>query len=260
MPLTNNLALVCGSTQGIGKAVAIGLAKMGASITLVARNEDSLKQTLEELDKSKGQKHGYMQADFQDPIALKSKLSNLLADNRKYSILVNNTGGPKGGLLIDAELEEFESAYTAHLKCNHILAQALVPGMKDMKFGRIVNIISTSVKQPILGLGVSNTTRGAVANWAKTLSMELGQYGITVNNVLPGFTMTARLEAIIKSKMEKTGQSQSEIEAEMLSEVPARRFAQAHEIASAVCYLASPEAAYINGINVPVDGGRTSCL
>tara|TARA_B110001454_G_C12705492_1_gene428410 strand:+ start:1094 stop:1873 length:780 start_codon:yes stop_codon:yes gene_type:complete len=255
--LTNRNALVCGSTQGIGKATAKQLAEMGANITLVARNEEKLQAVLSELDTNKGQNHNYIIADFQNPTDLGAKINKA---NQKFHILINNTGGPAGGPVFGATLDQFESAFTQHLKCNHILAQAVVPGMKEDGFGRIINIISTSVKQPLAGLGVSNTIRGAVANWSKTLAGELGAFGITVNNVLPGATATERLSEIINNKATKSGQSFEDVSATMQAQVPANRFAQPEEIANAIAFLASEAASYINGINVPVDGGRTKSL
>lgn len=257
LDLTNRNALVCGSTQGIGKASAQQLAKMGANITLIARNEEKLKTVLSSLDNSNGQNHNYIVADFQKPNELETKIK---AANNKFHILINNTGGPAGGPVFNASLDQFEAAFTQHLKCNHILVQAVVPGMKEDCFGRIINIISTSVKQPLAGLGVSNTIRGAVANWSKTLAGELGGHGITVNNVLPGATATERLSEIINNKATKTGKSFDEVSAAMKAQVPANRFAQPEEIANAVAFLASEAASYINGINVPVDGGRTKSL
>lgn len=257
LDLTNKNALVCGSTQGIGKASAKELAAMGANITLVARNEEKLTNVLKELDSSKGQSHNYIVADFQNPIELGDKINNT---NQNFHILINNTGGPAGGPVFNATLDQFESAFTQHLKCNHVLAQAVVPSMKKEGYGRIINIISTSVKQPLNGLGVSNTIRGAVANWSKTLANELGEFGITVNNVLPGATGTERLNEIINNKAKKTGKSIDEVANAMKAQVPANRFAKPEEIANAVAFLASPAASYINGINVPVDGGRTKSL
>jgi 3-oxoacyl-[acyl-carrier protein] reductase len=259
--LKNKRAFVCGSTQGIGKAAAIELANLGASIVLLARNEDSLKQVKSELDESQNQRHDYIAADFSKPDELKIKVAEYLeANDQPVHILINNTGGPPAGKAIDAELEEFVGAFQTHLICNQILAQALVGRMKAERYGRIINVISTSVKQPIPNLGVSNTIRGAVAAWAKTLAGELGEFGITVNNVLPGFTKTRRLESIIKNKADKTGASIERIEAEMQTETPAKRFAEASEVANAIAFLATPAASYINGINLPVDGGRTSSL
>jgi 3-oxoacyl-[acyl-carrier protein] reductase len=258
--LKNKTAIVCGSTQGIGKAAAIELSSMGANIILIARNEESLKQTINELDCSNGQKHSYLCADFSNPDILREKINAFIKTYGTVHILVNNTGGPPGGLITNAKTEEFLSAFNNHLICNHILMQAVIEGMKAEKYGRIINVISTSVKQPLKGLGVSNTIRAAVANWSKTLANEVTCYGITVNNVLPGATNTQRLRSLIETKSQKTGETISDISNEMLSEIPAGRFAEAHEIAAAIAFLASPAAAYITGINLPVDGGRTGCL
>ena len=258
--LTHKNAVICGSTQGIGLATAMEMAALGANITLVARNEEKLKETLKNLPRSNDQKHQYIVADFNDPLDLKTKIEAYSKENPPAHILVNNSGGPPGGPILNARYEEFGITFNRHLQCNHIMAQALVPGMKSNNYGRIINIISTSVKQPIPGLGVSNTIRGAVANWAKTLAGEVAPFNITVNNVLPGATLTYRLQNIIKNKAEKTGRSFEEIQDKMMKEIPARRFAEAAEIADAIVFLASPSAGYITGINVPVDGGRTSCL
>lgn len=259
LDLSGKTAVVCGSTQGIGKASAIELALLGANVTLVARNEESLKSTLKELPAKTSQKHDYVVADFSLPDQLKETIGRFL-QNKEVHILVNNTGGPPAGQAIDASPEEFIRAFSSHLICNQIMVQAVVPSMKVAGYGRIINIISTSVKVPLRGLGVSNTTRGAVANWAKTLSFELGSFGITVNNVLPGTTMTGRLDSIIRNKAEKTGKSYEEVKNEMIAEVPAGRISEPYEVAAAVAFLASPAAGYINGINVPVDGGRTGSL
>jgi 3-oxoacyl-[acyl-carrier protein] reductase len=252
-------AIVCGCTQGIGKAVAIELALLGASVTLVARNEAKLKNTAMELHESLQQKHEYITADFSDPGSLKNKIATYLKD-RTIQILINNTGGPPGGLAVDAGPEEFSQAFANHLICNQILMQACLDGMKAAKYGRIINIISTSAKTPMLGLGVSNTIRGAVANWAKTISVELGEFGITVNNVLPGATMTARLQSLIRTRSEQSGKTEVEITDNMIKEIPAGRIGDPREVAVAAAFLATPAAGYINGINLPVDGGRTACL
>ncbi|WP_420552733.1 SDR family oxidoreductase [Tenacibaculum aiptasiae] len=254
--IDNKNALVCGSTQGIGKASAIQLAEEGVNVTLIARNEEKLKAVLAELP-NKNQNHNYIVADFSNPLELKEKIK---ASDLNFHILVNNTGGPAGGPVFNAQLDEFERAFTQHLKCNHVLVQALVPFMKEAEYGRIINVISTSVKQPLDGLGVSNTIRGAVANWSKTLANELGQFNITVNNVLPGATGTERLNEIINNKAKKTGKSVEEVAETMKNASPAKRFAKPEEIANAVVFLASERASFINGINVPVDGGRTKSL
>ena len=253
-------AWVCGSTQGIGKACAIELARMGATVTLIARNESELLKVCDELDKSLQQKHNYIIADFSKPDDLRLKLKSYLNNLPAPHILVNNTGGPPSGAIAEAKTEEFLSAFNSHLICNHILAQAALPGMKQEKYGRIVNIISTSVKQPLKNLGVSNTIRAAVANWSKTLATEVASFGITVNNVLPGATNTSRIQNILETRSQKTQKPIDELRNEMMMEVPMQRFAEASEIANAVAFLCSPAAAYITGINLPVDGGRTGCL
>ncbi len=259
LDLKGKRAVVCGSTQGIGKASAIELALLGANVTMVARNEVSLKSSLKELSVAAGQRHDYLVADFDFPDQVREVIGRF-TQNNKVHILINNTGGPPAGQAIDASPEDFIKAFSSHLICNQLMVQAIVPGMKEVGYGRIINIISTSVKVPLRGLGVSNTTRGAVASWAKTLSLELGSFGITVNNVLPGTTMTGRLDSIIRNKAEKSGKSYEEVKNEMIAEVPVGRISEPHEVAAAVAFLASPAAGYINGINVPVDGGRTGSL
>lgn len=259
LSLNGKRAVVCGSTQGIGKASAVELALLGASVTLIARDEEKLKKVVSELSTSTSQKHDYVVADFSSPEILKQKIEKYAADNAVH-ILINNTGGPPGGQAIDAAGDDFVKAFSNHLLCNHILVQTFVPSMKKEKYGRIVNIISTSVKIPLRGLGVSNTIRGAVANWSKTLSLELGPFGITVNNVLPGATMTGRLESIIKTNADKKAVSFDEAKQDMVKEIPLGRISEPHEVAAAVAFLASPAASYINGINIPVDGGRTGSL
>ncbi len=260
LQLKNKIAVVCGSTQGIGKASAIELSKLGATLILVARNEEKLKEAVADLDCSENQKHGYIVADFTQPLELQTIMANWVNEGNKAHILVNNTGGPKGGPIRDAVISEFINAFNQHLICNHIMVQALYPLMKAEGYGRIVNIISTSVKQPLPNLGVSNTIRGAVGNWSKTLANELGQFNITVNNVLPGATNTDRLQTLAQIKSDQINESVDAVFAEMASESPMNRIANPEEVAAAVAFLASPAASYINGINVPVDGGRTKSL
>jgi 3-oxoacyl-[acyl-carrier protein] reductase len=259
LELIGKRAVVCGSTQGIGKASAIELASLGASITLVARNEEKLKAVLAELNNVQGQKHDYIVADFEFPDQLKERIQAYVINNTVH-ILINNTGGPPAGTAMDAKPADFLKAFSAHLICGQILVQALVPSMKKEKYGRIINVISTSVKIPIKGLGVSNTIRGAVASWSKTLANELAPFSITVNNVLPGTTMTGRLETIIQNNASKTGKSFDEAKLKMIEEVPAGRISEPHEVAAAIAFLASPAASYINGVNLPVDGGRTGSM
>lgn len=258
LKINDKNALVCGSTQGIGRATAIALAQEGVNVTLVARNREKLKAVLAELPQHRN--HSYIVADFSNPRDLQEQVIKFIEKEHGFHIVINNTGGPRSGAILSASLEEFDNAFTMHLKCNHVLAQATIPFMKDAGFGRIVNIISTSVKEPIPGLGVSNTIRGAVGNWSKTLAEEVASFGITVNNVLPGFTDTERLTEIIKIKAIGTDTSIEEMAEIMKNYTPAKRFAKPEETASVVTFLASEAASYVNGINVPVDGGRTKSL
>lgn len=260
LDLTGRTAMVCGSTQGLGLACAQELASMGCNVILVARNEDKLKAVVKDLPVPNQQQHGFLVADFAFPDKLRQVIEDFVASGKRAEILVNNTGGPAGGTVLNAKEEEFLLAFNSHLICNHVLATALAPGMKEAGFGRIINIISTSVKQPIPGLGVSNTIRGAVANWSKTLAGELGPFGITVNNVLPGFTNTTRADYVIRKKSADSGKSEAEVLQQLVKEIPAGRIGEPSEFAAAVAFLCSPSASYINGINLPVDGGRTSSL
>lgn len=259
LSLSGKNALVGGASAGIGRAAANELASLGAHVTLLARTESSLQEALAALDSSQGQRHGYIAADFSDSKNLIEKI-NALLETQPVHILVNNTGGPPGGPITEASPEAFLAAYHSHLICNQLLAQSVLPGMKTAGYGRIINIISTSVKEPLDNLGVSNTTRWAVASWAKTWANEVGRFGVTVNNVLPGYTRTGRLTEIIEKRAAASGQTVQAVEEQFKNHVPARRFAEPEEVAAAVAFLASPAAAYINGINLPVDGGRTRGL
>lgn len=273
--LVGKRALVCGSTQGIGRAAAIELASLGASVTLVARNPERLEATCRELPvrgdvaghaaagNPAAQVHRWFAADFSDPAAVQEAIRTELTHESAagpYTILINNTGGPAGGPIADAAPDAFVAAFRSHVVCNQLLVQALLPGMKSAGYGRIINIISTSVKAPIPGLGVSNTIRAAVANWAKTLATEIAPFGITVNNVLPGFTDTDRLKQLFTARATKEGKSLEEVTKASIATIPAGRLGRAEEVAAAIAFLATPAASYINGINVPVDGGRTQSL
>jgi 3-oxoacyl-[acyl-carrier protein] reductase len=260
LDLKGKTALVCGSTQGLGLASAIELSLLGANIVLLARNGTKLQEVITQLDNAKGQKHHFFVADFSEIDTLKNAILQILEKKIPIDILINNTGGPAGGTALEANIEAFSNAFSAHLLGNQLLVQAFVPHMKAAGFGRIINIISTSVKIPLAGLGVSNTIRAAVANWAKTLANELGGFGITVNNVLPGFTKTARLESLMNGKAQSLNTSREAIDKANLATIPAGRYGEASEFGAAVAFLCSPAASYINGINLPVDGGRLGNL
>lgn len=261
LDLIGKNALVCGGSKGIGQAIAIELAKLGANVTLCSRTESLLQSTANELDNSKGNKHDYFSADFSKPEALKTALDTYLAKSGKhFNILINNTGGPAGGPIVNADTSEFIAAFNNHLICNHILVQALLPSLKSSGYGRIVNIISTSVKVPLSGLGVSNTVRGAVASWSKTLANELGPFGITVNNILPGATNTDRLKSIIETKASKTNQEKESVSKSMENLIPMSRFGEPSEIANVAAFLCTPAASYVTGQSIAVDGGRTGSI
>lgn len=253
--LKDRVALVCGSSQGIGAAIAGSLAAEGAKTILVARNEDKLKRLR---DKLSGAGHEIMRVDLSDDQEVETLCRQLT--ERQVDIVINNAGGPPPGLVSEAAIADFEAAISLHLFASHRIMQAVLPGMKSRSFGRFINVISTSVKIPIPGLGVSNTTRGAMASWAKTLSNEVAAHGITVNNILPGAVDTDRLEAIFKGQAEKAGTTSEAARAKMIETIPARRIGEPKELGDLVAFLVSERAAYINGVSIPVDGGRTGSL
>ena len=258
--LNGKNALVCGSSQGIGKAIALELATLGATVTLFARDIRKLEGVLAELDRSSGQKHELLIADFNQPENVKEVIDAFAREQPRVHILVNNSGGPPPGRVIDATVEAFQVAFARHILSNQHIVKALVPGMKEENYGRIINIVSTSVKVPIPGLGVSNTIRGAVASWAKTLSAELAPYGITVNNILPGYTNTSRLKDLIENMAKERNVPVKEIEQSFIKDIPAGRFADPHETAALAVFLASPLAGYITGTSIRVDGGSTPSI
>lgn len=259
LSLEGRNAVICGSSQGIGYSIAEELAIMGANCILLARNEENLKIAVTQLDTSIRQTHTYHAIDFNDQEATRQLIKKITTEQPVH-ILINNSGGPKAGTIVEATEDQFLQAFNQHVIINHILTKVVIEGMKREGYGRIINIISTSVKIPLPNLGVSNTIRGAMASWAKTMANELGQFGITVNNVLPGFTRTQRLESLIEVTASKKKISTEEVEKEMIGEVPAKRFGEPGEIAAVAAFLATPAAAYVNGTSIPVDGGRTGSI
>jgi len=260
LDLSGMHALVLGGSQGIGRATAHELAALGADVTVLARSAEALESVVAALPRvSSAQRHGFVAADMNEHAELRARVE-AIAHVTPVQILVNNSGGPPGGPAHTASLDDFRIAFNQHLIAAQIVVQAILPGMQGSGYGRIVNVISTSVKEPIRNLGVSNTIRGAVASWAKTLAAELGPSGITVNNVLPGYTRTARLDQILADRVRASGEAQAAIAGRMLASVPLQRFGEAAEIAAVIAFLATPAAGYVNGINVPVDGGRTLSL
>ena len=242
--LEGKRALVCGGTSGIGKATVEIFRKSGATAVSLARTasgENTIKCDIEDLDK------------------LTALVNKEIDDNGNFEILINNSGGPPSGPLIDAKPNDFNKAFRRHVLASQTLVQILLPGMIACSYGRIINIISTSVKEPIPGLGVSNTIRGAMASWSKTLSKELPPQ-ITINNVLPGFTNTERLTELKKTLSEQKGISQEKVEENWLSSVPEGRLAEPSELAKVIAFLSSPSASFVRGTSIPVDGGRTGSI
>jgi 3-oxoacyl-[acyl-carrier protein] reductase len=259
LDLTGRHALVCGASEGIGRATAHEIALLGADVTLLARRAEVLQEVAASLPVRGAQAHGWISADVSQLDVLDAKVRGVVA-GKPVHILVNNTAGPPGGPAHSAALDAFRDAFARHLLANHVLVQAVLAGMQAQRFGRIVNIVSTSVREPIAGLGVSNTIRGAVASWAKTLSRELAADGITVNNVLPGYTQTARLSQILADRSRTSGQSEADVADAMLRTVPAGRFAAPAEVAGVVAFLCAPAAGYVNGVSLAVDGGRMQSI
>jgi 3-oxoacyl-[acyl-carrier protein] reductase len=259
LSLEGKNAIICGSSQGIGLAIAEELALMGANCILLARSEENLRTAILSLDTSIRQIHTHHAIDFNDYNATRTLVLKI-ASGQPIHILINNSGGPASGPITEATEDQFLQAFNQHLISNHILATAVIEGMKNEGYGRIINIISTSVKVPLKNLGVSNTIRGAVASWAKTMANELGEFGITVNNVLPGFTRTQRLNSLIQTTSSNTNTDALKVEEQMIKEVPAKRFGEASEIAAVAAFLATPASAYVNGASIPVDGGRTGSI
>ncbi len=256
--LEGKTALVCGASEGIGAASAHELALLGANVILLARSKDKLDAVLSSLP-GPG-KHSVMLVDLSDRNLLKETVDKYLKEKGPINILVNNTGGPKSGPLSEASEEDFLNAFKNHVLVSNLLAELLVFGMKQSGYGRIINIVSISVKMPIHNLGVSNTIRGAMASWSKTLSYELGEHGITVNNVLPGYTKTSRLTSLMLKSAEDSGKNIEDVENNLKTTIPMNRFGTAAEVANAVAFLASPAASYISGVNLPVDGAWTKAL
>ena len=242
--LEGKRALVCGGTSGIGKAAAESLRSCGAQVVILSRSASG--------DNS-------ISCDIEDLDSLTILVKKEIEKKGDFEILINNSGGPPSGPLIDAKPSDFEKAFLRHVLASQTLVQLLLPGMKESNYGRIVNIISTSVKEPIPGLGVSNTIRGAMASWSKTLSKELPP-SITINNVLPGFTNTERLTELKKTLSEQKGISEDEVENAWLSTVPEGRLADPSELGKVVAFLSSPAASFVRGVSIPVDGGRTGSI
>ncbi len=257
--LKNKTALVCGGSDGLGYGAAQQFATAGAELVIVGRSEKKLQEKKAILDNINGKNNRLLILDFDHLDTVQATISELV-DKVSIHILVNNCGGPPPGKLVDADSNALLKAFNQHIIASHIISSLVIPGMKESGYGRIINIISTSVRQPIPGLGVSNTIRGAMASWSKTLSHELASTGITVNNILPGTTKTSRLDNIINARQKRFNISLEEATEQMLNEIPLGRFAEVVEISKAILFLASPDASYITGTNLQVDGGKIKSI
>ncbi len=253
-------AIVCGASQGIGKAISIQFAESGASIFLIARNEANLKKTLASLPKNPFAHHSYACVDVGNLYELQTVIEKATIEYDGFHIVVNNTGGPPPGLLYHSLNDELENAFKQHILSAHTILKVVLPKMIELKYGRIINIISIGMKQPIANLGVSNTIRGAMGNWAKTLSKELSHYGITVNNILPGYIKTERLKSLIQNNSKIKNTTYEQEEKKIIEEVPVQRLGNPKEVAFLATFIASPLANYLNGVSIPIDGGFLNCL
>ena len=259
MSLAGRHALVCGASAGIGQSSAIALAQLGASITALARSEDKLKALVPVLEKAGAERASYVVADMDDRPALRKTVEKILADSGPVHVLINNSGGPASGPILQASEDDFLKAFGRHVLAFQLLTQLTLPGMREAGYGRIINIVSTSVREPIAGLGVSNTTRAAVGGWAKSVSKELPP-GVTINNVLPGFTATERLDALKQATSKRLGKTPEQVEADWLATVPEGRLGRPEELGEVIAFLASPAASFIRGVSLPVDGGRMQSI
>lgn len=259
LDLSGRNALVCGASQGIGQAAAVALASLGANVTILARNHSKLAALRPVLMQAGARETHAIAADLDDRADLETKVRAHIEANGPVHILINNTGGPAGGPLLDAKPDDFLKAYGRHLLASHLLAQLTVPGMKEAGYGRIVNVLSSSVREPITGLGVSNTIRATMASWAKTLSKELPP-GITVNSILPGYIDTERLTQLSTDMGLRSGKGANAIRQNWIDATPEGRLGKAEELGAAIAFLCSPAASFIRGIVMPVDGGRLNSI
>ena len=257
--LTGKFALVGGTTDGIGKAIATRLAASGASVCIMARNKSKLEKVVNELDRSRNQKHKFLEVDFSN-YNLFSKSIKYFFETNHIDILVNNTQGPEGGSALEKSIDDYQSAFDLLFKCAVKTSLLALTNMKDKKWGRIINVASISVKEPLNYLVLSNSLRSALVTWSKTLSVDIAKFNITINNVLTGYFNTERLKQLNSKKAEKLGINISKIEDKIKDTIPMKRFGNPEEYANLVCFLASEKSDYITGINIPIDGGYMKSL
>ncbi len=252
-------ALVGGSSKGVGEAIARQLAASGANVTLMARNETKMKRLITEFDSEQGQKHNYLVVDFSSFEAFKQRISKFFQENT-IDILVNNTQGPEAGGALEKNVEDYQQAFDLLFKSVVFTTELALKNMIKNQWGRIINVASISVKEPLSYLALSNSIRAAVVTWAKSLSIDVAKNGITINNVLTGYFDTDRITQLNAKKAKKLGVSESEVRSNMENQVPAQRIGNPYEYGFLVAFLASEKSAYITGTNIPIDGGLLKSL
>ncbi len=252
--LKGKQALVGGASRGLGKAIALQLARCGAAVTLMARNEEKLKMVMAELSVEAGQQHNYLVVDFADFEQFKATISAWF-QHHTIDILINNTNGPAAGGVLEKSTDDYQRSFDLLFKTVCHLTMAALPGMQAAKYGRIINLSSITVKEPLQSLVLSNSIRSAVLSWAKTLARETAPMGITVNNILTGYFDTERLNEIHSVQAANKGIGLDVYKNSMKTEVPVGRFGEPMEFAYLVAFLASDYSSYITGANIPIDGG-----
>lgn len=252
--LTGKNALIGGSSKGIGKAIAERLAASGASVTLMARSEDLLKKIVAQLDTSLGQKHQYVVVDFSNYSLFAVQIEHFFKNNT-IDILINNTQGPAAGGAIEKSIDDYQTAFDLLFKCAVKTTSLALDHMRSQQWGRIVNIASISVREPLNYLALSNSLRAALVTWAKSLSMDIAADNITINNTLTGYFDTERIAQLNAQKAKKINVPIEKVRSAMEAQVPMQRIGRAEEYANLVCFLVSEQASYITGTNIPIDGG-----
>ena len=252
--LTGKNALVGGSSKGIGRAIAERLAASGASVTLMARSEGLMAQIVASLPTDKGQSHGYLVVNFSDFPAYKTQIDAFFAKNT-VDILINNTQGPAAGSALEKDIEECQTAFDLLFKCAVYTTNLALPFMRKNNWGRIVNVASITVREPLNYLALSNSLRSALVSWGKSLAIDIAKDNVTLNSILTGYFDTERLKQLYTQKAKKMNISPKKVRAAMEAQVPSQRIGRPEEYAHLVCFLVSEQASYITGTNIPIDGG-----
>ncbi|MEW6265860.1 MAG: SDR family oxidoreductase [Thermodesulfobacteriota bacterium] len=253
--LTGRIALVCGGSKGLGRAAATALAKEGAKVIIAARGQEALNQAAADITNLTGAEVTPVSADLSDPEQARLLARSALSAWGRVDVLINNAGGPPAGLFLDFSDQDWEAAIRLNFLSAVVLTRELVPGMKERRWGRVINFTSIAVKQPIDGLILSNAVRAAVHGWAKSLSNELAAFGVTVNNVLPGYTLTERVRNLSLTLGRQRGVSPEKIIEEYEAQIPMNRLGRPEDFGHLAAFLASDLAGYITGASIPIDGG-----